>query len=101
MGLSAPAVSSRRAEGNTLSGLTAAGFAGATAGAGCANFGEGGNAFVQVRTLVGGRDLHADAGLSLGHYRIVETGYVDAFIEQACSYILREFGIIKHYCTNC
>ena len=53
-----------------------------------AYFGEGGNAFVQVRALVGGRDLYADTGLSLGNYRVVETGNVDAFVQQTGSHVL-------------
>ena len=53
-----------------------------------ANFGEGGNALIQVRALVGGRDLYADAGLSLGNYRVVETGNVNTFVQQTGSHVL-------------
>ena len=58
------------------------------------------DACIQVLGFMSGRYLYPYTRLSFGHYRIVETGYVDAFIEQTCGNILREFGIVKHYSTN-
>ena len=46
---------------------------------------------------MGGRNLNPDAGLSFGHYGIEETGYVDAFFQQALCHFLRQGSVVQHH----
>src|SRR3972149_1408844 len=51
---------------------------------------------IQVLWLVGCRDLHTDAGLPLGHYRIAEADHVDPFLEELCRHLLGQPGVTEH-----
>ena len=64
------------------------------------NLHEGGDALVEVLTLVGGAHLHADTGLSLRHHRIVESRDEDAFFLQLGSELLRQRGVVEHHGAN-
>ena len=46
------------------------------------------DAAIKMFASVTSRDLYSDARFALGHYWIVETSHVDAFILQACSVVL-------------
>ena len=64
------------------------------------HFDEGGDALVEVFTLVSGTELHANARFALGHYRIVETGHIDALFLHGGGKVLAQLGIIEHHGAN-
>ena len=55
-----------------------------------ADLGEGCDASVEMLLLVAGGYLNADTGLVFRHYRVVESGYEDAFVLQAGGHLLRQ-----------
>lgn len=61
-----------------------------------ADLGEGCDASVEMLLLVAGGYLNADTGLVLGYYGVVEAGYEDALVLQACGHFLRQLGVIQH-----
>ena len=62
-----------------------------------AHLDKGGDTLVELLAGVGGRELHTDAGLALGHYRIVEARDVDTFLEQTVGIALRERRVVEHH----
>ena len=65
-----------------------------------AHFDEGGDAAVQLVERVPGGYLHPDAGLPLGHDRVVESRHEDPLVLQFRRKILRQLGIVEHDRTN-
>ena len=61
-----------------------------------ADLGEGCDTSVKVLLLVAGGYLYTDTGLVFRHYRIVESGYEDAFVLQAGGHLLRQLGVVQH-----
>ena len=44
--------------------------------------------------------LYADTGLVFRHYRVVESGYEDAFVLQAGGHLLGQLGVVQHNCAD-
>ena len=65
-----------------------------------AHLNEGGDGFVQVLFLVGGTQLHADAGLALGHHGIIETRYEDPLFGHLGSKFLGQGSVVQHDGAN-
>lgn len=51
---------------------------------------------VEVRLLVGGGELYANAGLALGHDGVKESDDINAFVEQAGGKFLSQRRIVEH-----
>src|SRR3569832_2446314 len=51
---------------------------------------------LELRRAVRGRDLYADACLSLRYHGIRKPNDVDALVEQARGHVLREVGVVEH-----
>ena len=64
------------------------------------NLNEGCNGLVKVRPLVCGRKLHADTGLPLRDYGIVEAGHENTFFSHSGREFLGKRCIIEHNCTD-
>ena len=60
-----------------------------------ADLGEGCDASVKVLLLVAGGYLYTDTGLVFRHYRVVESGYEDAFVHSMTAQIADSVGLMS------